>query len=303
MQIQGYAKSVVPTDKNQNNDTSVQDSLLTYIPIQKFFLPVELEETSGLIYFNEGLYSHNDSGGEATLYRFDTLNGEINQRITITNAVNIDWEDLAQDESFVYVGDFGNNAGNRKDLTIYKLQKTLFPKNGDTSLTAEKIQFSFEDQNDFSEAFRNNDFDCEAMIAFGDNLYVFSKNWITQKCRIYSMPKIKGTHVAHLLGEFNANCLITGATINSDGSELALVGYVKDVWVPVMWLFKDFENGNFLDGTKLRFAFPLILSSQIEGIAFTTDNKLFISGEKTSVSNQRVFRLKKSGKTTTNNNN
>ncbi len=297
IQINGCRKLEAADD-----DQSAADNSLVYTPIHKFYLPAELDETSGLIYFNHGLYSHNDSDGGAVLYRFDTLTGAINQQISLTAGLNLDWEDLAQDENYVYVGDFGNNAGNRTNLKIYKFSKSLFPENGDISITPESIKFSYEDQEDFTEAFMNNDYDCEAMIAHGDNLYLFSKNWLNQKTRLYSLPKTAGTYQAQLISEFDANCLITGATINTEGTEIALIGYIKDSWIPVMWLLKDFNDAAFFSGEQLRFEFPSILSSQTEGIAFTEDDKLFISGERTNVSDQRVFRLLKSRVEAINNN-
>ena len=34
---------------------------------------------------------------------------------------NYDWESLAADNNFIYVGDFGNNFSNRDNLTILKI--------------------------------------------------------------------------------------------------------------------------------------------------------------------------------------
>jgi sugar lactone lactonase YvrE len=37
---------------------------------------------------------------------------------------NIDWEDITKDkDGNLYVGDFGNNDNERKDLCIYKIDK------------------------------------------------------------------------------------------------------------------------------------------------------------------------------------
>jgi len=302
LQINGCGKSLVRTDNNTDEDL-IPDSIVVYKPLFKFNLPVELEETSGLIFFNKAFYSHNDSDSESILYRFDTLNGVINQRVSLLNGINTDWEDLAQDDDYIYIGDFGNNEGNRKNLKVYKLLKSLISANGNIEASVESIEFSYEDQIDFSPAYNNNDFDCEAMIAYGDNLYLFSKNWKNQKCCIYSLTKIAGLQQAKLISEFDANCLISGASINSDATEIALIGYVKNSWIPVMWLLKDFSNGQFLSGTKLRFELLTVLGSQLEGIAFTDDNKLFISTEKTNLMNQGVFQLQKSRKDALQNNN
>ena len=39
--------------------------------IERQFLPLELNETSGLEYFNENFITHNDSGGKPLLYEFN----------------------------------------------------------------------------------------------------------------------------------------------------------------------------------------------------------------------------------------
>jgi hypothetical protein len=49
------------------------------------------------------------------------------KKIKLNGVKNNDWEELTQDKTHFYLGDFGNNAsGNRTDLTIYKIAKTHF---------------------------------------------------------------------------------------------------------------------------------------------------------------------------------
>ena len=106
----------------------------------KFDLPATVKETSGLLLLNGKLITHNDSGRDAKLYELDTLSGAITRTITISNATNRDWEDIAVDETHIYIADIGNNNGTRTDLTIYKILKTDFSEND--AITAEKIEFS-----------------------------------------------------------------------------------------------------------------------------------------------------------------
>ena len=86
-------------------------------------LPDTVSETSGLIFHNGKLITHNDSGGRPELYEIDTTSLEITRTVTIENIENIDWEDIAQDDTHIYIGDFGNNGGDRTDLKIYKCLK------------------------------------------------------------------------------------------------------------------------------------------------------------------------------------
>ena len=57
--------------------------------IEKYELPTDINETSGLIFFNGKLITHNDSGDNAKLYEIDTISGSISRSIAITNANNI----------------------------------------------------------------------------------------------------------------------------------------------------------------------------------------------------------------------
>ncbi len=82
---------------------------------------------------------HNDRGDAANLYDIDGLSCNLLRIILITNATNEDWEDLAEDEDHIYIGDFGNNDGNTTNLRIYKILKSDFKNK--TAVTAERISF------------------------------------------------------------------------------------------------------------------------------------------------------------------
>jgi len=67
--------------------------------IEKYDLPATISETSGLLFFNGKLITHNDSGDAANLYELDTITGNITRTININNATNVDWEDVTQDDT------------------------------------------------------------------------------------------------------------------------------------------------------------------------------------------------------------
>ena len=108
-----------------------------------------VEETSGLIYLDGRMITHNDSGGEAALYEIDPASGNVVRTVEIQGATNRDWEDIASDESYIYIGDFGNNSGTRRDLGVYKVSIADYLGNDDLAV-AERIDFSYEDQSDFT---------------------------------------------------------------------------------------------------------------------------------------------------------
>ena len=88
---------------------------------EKFELPEKVKETSGLLFLDGKIITHNDSGNDANLYEIDSLSGTILRTISIANATNIDWEDLAENDTHLFIADIGNNNGNRQDLKIYTI--------------------------------------------------------------------------------------------------------------------------------------------------------------------------------------
>ncbi|MCS7076817.1 MAG: T9SS C-terminal target domain-containing protein [Bacteroidia bacterium] len=267
----------------QNTDGKTGNFVVQMKPVS--LLPKEIKETSGLIYMgNNQILTHNDSGGEPVLYRYDITLKKMVQKIRIANARNVDWEDITQSKDYIYIGDFGNNKGNRKDLKIYRIKKAdITTQQGDISVNADSICFSFNDQKDFSESWRKSDYDCESLIHVGDSLYVFSKDWTDRQSRLYSLPDKPGTYIAKSHGGFDARGLITGAAVSPDGKKIALVGYERDpnkgsdVFI---WIFTDITPYNFLLSNKERIDLGLeSVLGQTEGIDFKDNNTVYISNE------------------------
>ena len=266
-----YGQTVGCTDPQANNynpEATINNGNCTYnitlfTPKLKYVLPDEVDETSGLDFFNSGLWTLNDSGGEPVIYKLDTATGSIIQRVRVENATNVDWEDMTDDSLFVYVGDFGNNSGNRKDLKIYKVKKSDIPMQGDVNVTASVINFYYPDQpNKKIEKRRYNNFDCEAVMAVDDSLYLFSKDWQDQKTRVYVLPKEPGDYAAVLVDSFNVAGLVTAADYNKKDGEVVLLGYTNQSWIPFTWLLFDFTGHRFFSGNKRRIDMPNIMSTQ-----------------------------------------
>ncbi|WP_185282172.1 hypothetical protein [Hymenobacter sp. NBH84] len=127
-------------------------------------LPLEVHETSGLIYTNQQLWTLNDSGNEPVLYRLDPATGEVRQRVRISNFANVDWEDLTADDRYLYIGDFGNNAGNRRDLRVLRVPKAAIGTAPDITVSAEAIAFSYPQQTNFQPPVNQHNFDAEAFF-------------------------------------------------------------------------------------------------------------------------------------------
>lgn len=109
--------------------------------------PNSLKEVSGIAYKNNLIYSIEDRGNENHVTVLD-LSGKIQKTITLNNTQNNDWEDLTFDTNGnLYIGDFGNNANDRKDLAIYKINQSDL--NNETAEVAYTVSFEYPEQKDF----------------------------------------------------------------------------------------------------------------------------------------------------------
>lgn len=263
-----------------NNGSCTYDAV-TLVPILKFNQTAALSENSGMIFWNNLLWQHNDGGDAAAIYAMDTISNRILRTITLNGVTNIDWEDMTQDETHIYIGDFGNNAnGSRTDLKIYKLEKSaITASSGDTILTPEIIAFSYPDQTNTGLAIGANktDFDCEAMIAYDNGLFLFTKQWTGNQTALYEIPKTAGNHAATRSGTLNVNGMITGADVFPATRTIVLTGYNASL-TRFIYLLYDFNGTEFFGGNKRKVTLGGALQ-QTESIAFVNEHHAFIGTE------------------------
>lgn len=252
--------------------------------IRTIKLPDLLVETSGLIYYKGLIWTFNDSGGEPELYSYSIEDSALVQRITLWKGTNYDWEEVTQDSSSIYIGDFGNNFGMRNNLCIYKIDKNDLPKKGSNgAVRAVKIQFTYPDYHPVTFSLHTRSaFDCEAMICVHDSLYLFTKNWVNQTSSIYQLPNKHGRYIAKKIGEFNSRGLVTASTYYK--GTLYLLGYAN--FVPFLWKFENTHHFDLKNETGQRFDLMPLTGSQTEGIAMFNDSTMLISAEKTLVAPQ-----------------
>jgi len=245
--------------------------------LQVEYLDPHLVENSGLISFRNKLWTINDSGGEPEIYAFNPLTGKILQIIRIANGRNRDWEEIAQDPDYIYVGDIGDNFGSRDKLTIYKISKKQIPLAGNKIVNAEKIVFSFSDNLSRFNIRQRNTHDCEAFFVVNDTIFLFTKNLEEQTTSLYLLPAQVGTYDISATAHFNADGLVTGADISENNDFVLLLGY-KD-YIPFLWVFYDYRFPDFFHGKKVRFDFPAYLDLQTEGITIRNAGTVYISSE------------------------
>jgi len=263
-----------PTPPHNGNTANFQVDLT---PVAK--LPSILYESSGLVIASPNkLWSHNDSGNENKLYCFNS-SGNLLRSLTISNATNVDWEDLALDnEKRIYICDTGNNDNNRKNLCIYRIPNP--DTHTENSIAADIITFSFEDQIEFPPPISNRNFDVEAVIWHNDSLFMFTKDRslpLTGYTKMYKISAEPGNRTATLagsiyLGNTNSSARVTAADFHQKSNSLVLLVQERLI------VFTNFEGSNFLDGIPTSFTFNQ-MPGQAEAIFFNDESTLAITEE------------------------
>lgn len=263
---------------NYNSSATINDGSCVYFsatisPTASYLLNSALVETSGLIYWNNQLWTHNDSD-DINLYALDTI-GDIVQSYPLNNTLNKDWEEISQDDKFIYIGDFGNNNGNRTDLKILRITKKSLISN---SPVIDTIRFAYSNQTDFNSAGSNKtDFDCEAFIVSSDSIFLFTKQWVSNKTGVYSLAKSAGNHIAQYKFTIDIQGLITGATYLESKKLIVLCGYTSFLQ-PFLYALYDFKGTDYLIGNKRKIQLALPFH-QVEAVATNDGLKYYITNE------------------------
>jgi len=257
-----------------------------------YSLPKKLKEVSGITYFPSSklIYTLEDSGNKNAIYAINQ-EGKLDKTITITNAKNVDWEDITKDEAGnIYIGDFGNNDNERKDLCIYKVNKSQLNK--EQASAEYKISFSYPEQTEFPPKKKEMFYDVEGFFEYQNYFYLFTKNrskGFDGTAFIYKIANKPGTQKATKIGEFKTcnnynHCVLTSATVSPDGKKVVLLSHDKIV------LFKGFKGDLFHKGTQTEI--KLNHFSQKEAIVFKDNNTLIIADEKTNKVGGNVYEFK-----------
>lgn len=241
----------------------------------------QVQETSGLIRTGNFLYTFNDSGSNTNIHELDT-SGTVLRSIVVTGATNVDWEAITCNSTHVFIGDFGNNSGNRQNLCVYRFSKSDLIQD---TIVAEKLPFFWSDQFQFMAQPNAHDFDCEAFLAREDSLVLFSKNWLNLYTRRYVLPVYWNDTIAAILRDsFFVDGLITDASLSPDQSRTFLLGYKNNgnnFYTSFIWNLWDYPNGQVFSGNKRRIEIGNVLNvSQTEGLALISNQSGYVSSEK-----------------------
>lgn len=277
------------TSANSNNGSCLYNTT-NYTPAIKVDpLSDSVIETSGLQFANGYLWTLNDKNGKPQLYRIDTVTNTIQQRVFLNGTINDDWEDLAFDGTYFYIGDFGNNlTGGRNNLAIYKFPFSAINLNdaADTipSSEIEIIHFTYSDQPQpvAPSGYNNTKYDCEAMIVENNKIHLFSKNWVENTTTHYVINNTAaGNYTATAMETFPVGYLVTAADKVAGQNIIVLLGYVNSgVGNHYMHILSDFKADSFFTGNKRRIDLgDATVMGQSEGICFRNGKYGYMSNE------------------------
>ena len=245
----------------------------------EFVGKLEITESSGLINIQNQLVSHNDSAGDNKIYIINKENATILSELTVLNSLNIDWEDVSIDSNYIYIGDFGNNYGNRDDLVIYKVTIPTSILSNDQLTEVSQISFNYDNQSNLNSAQFNTNFDAEALISYNNKLYIFTKNWVDYETNIYELSKSEGSYSIEQIDNIDIGGLVTAATYDFNNNQILLTGYNQTSSFIIK--LSELNGSNFSQSKLDRYVInaPSGYSLQIEGI--TVDNSdVFLTSEK-----------------------
>ena len=248
----------------------------------------EITQASGLALDPNGvsLWTHNDQGNPTTkLYKIITSTGEqtitIEKQVNINNTVNLDWEDLALDDSGnIYICQTGKNCNDNSDslecptrfiFKLHKVSPASLNHPDSTNVTPVTYYFKYPLTGYDANNCTPNDtvfVNCEAAIWYNGAMYFFSKaiwskytnncgGWIEGYTYMFKLILTEGSSMQNPLvaqymskvnlrmspSELPAKYSVTGAAISPDHSILSLITYGR------IWQFRNFTGDAFFTGT------------------------------------------------------
>ena len=255
--------------------------------VSKIVLPKIINETSGLEFYNNYFITHNDSGGEPSLYVFNEM-GEVIETIGLNKnpdfeIENNDWEDITNDNEYLFVADTGNNFGNRDNLNIIRVSK------GADFIVDGIIEISYSDQESFFPRPKHK-FDAEAIIIIEDKIALFSKDRENLNTDLYLVNKnMNGSQILTSEVSYDVDTLITGGDFDEDRNLLALVSYNSN-GNQYLLLFENFELNNLKKNTFKKFKIPLE-QAQIEAIKIIDEKAFWVTSEDEGIGSPFMYKI------------
>lgn len=184
-------------------------------------LSPQMNEISGIAYsnlFGSSFWGIEDSGNGPFLHLINK-NGTITRSVFLANAVNRDWEEVAEVGDSIYIAETGDNNEAYTSYRYYRL--TELAAAGDTANNIQTIEFIYGDGSHDSEAF--------VVDPQTGSIYIITKR--DNPSRLYRLKaplNTSGLTTAEYLGDLSLTNIVA-ATLSKDGKEVLMKTY-SEVW-------------------------------------------------------------------------
>lgn len=276
-----HCKQSAESHVNEESGTDLK----TLKPQAVTSLDDKVVETSGLIYFENYFWTINDSGNENVLYKLDPKNGSVLAEFKVINSENVDWEELTQDQEYIYIADIGDNALARAEKQIYRIKKSeLLQRMAGGNVNSEVIRFTYPEVDG-----KNERFDAEALVSLNGSLHLFTKDLFESNHFVISSTPGKTT--ARFVEKFKSNGQVTGAALDSVSNTLIMVGYLG-FGQRLFWEFKNITQSSFFANQPGVFSLGAVTETgQLEAVCFTAEKKVYLTNEQFGGLKQQLWNL------------
>jgi len=237
---EGAEAATAPSPANKQGSPSSATANFGEPKVLGTLQDTDVKESSGLVASraNPGFYwTHNDSGDGPFIYAFDEHCKSYGVW-RVSGARADDWEDIAagpgpqQDQSYLYIGDIGDNGGRRSEIIVYRVVEPTITadnhstkKNPQLTEAAEAIRLRYPDDS----------YNAEALLVHptSGNLYVITKVTLGSPTvfearapfstdKAITMSRMTQLNMPSLLGG-----MITAGDISPDGQRVVLCDYFR----------------------------------------------------------------------------
>lgn len=243
-----------------------------------------IDEASGIaesLRYPDHFWVHNDSGDEARLFLINRQ-GETVVTLILQGTTHRDWEDIAtgpgveQGESYIYVGEIGDNGAQHTYKNIYRLKEPVLANlnEGQNVLSGavETITFSYLDGNR----------DAETLMVDSQtkDIYIVSKREERVQVYLLEYPQTLTDTLVLPVVQTLPYTRVTAGDISADGSEIVL----KTLTSVYYWKRNNTETIPEALGRRAE-RLPYFIEPQGEAIAWLKDGSGYITVSETSNAN------------------
>lgn len=221
--------SVSSSDKQKNSNGESSADYEKPVVVGKLESK-EISESSGLTASrcqSNVFWTHNDSGHKNEIFALDEK-GKSLGKWTVSGAESKDWEDISLfkdkiGECFLYLGDIGNNARTRSELTIYRVKEPKIADGDSRTETAQAIKIVYPEMRH----------DAETLMVHpvSGDIYILTKR-VSGASAVYKLKSDydpNKTNTLEKLTDFTVpaipNGFLTGGDISPDGKRVIICDY------------------------------------------------------------------------------